>query len=217
MIAPIYLLRDLMKVTVNFSKTLQSYTACSEITIDVFSYRDVLSACINLLPLFKKHLFSSNLYSQLTLVDADRYIRNFELDFKPRSDKLYLLPTISGGVATGFDSLGNLNVFYGSSNPVSNQAIALRGIDKRIRDSVLFGKASTAFDISQRKVNRENGVLENSEDPSKGFGSIATMDAAGKAIPLHFGMVRTSGVLINQYIKHIQRGGIDTVRVADHI
>jgi predicted phage tail protein len=210
-------LRDLMKVTVNFSKTLQKYTNCNEITIDVFSYRDILSACVNLLPLFKQHLFSSNLHSQLTLVDSDRYIRDFELDFKPRSENIYLIPTISGGVATGFDSLGNLNVFYGSSSPVSNQAIALRGIDKRIRDSVLFGKASTAFDVAQRKVNRENGVLENSEDPSKGFGSLATMDAAGKAIPLHFGMVRTSGVLISQYIKHIQRGGIDTVRVADYI
>ena len=32
-----------------------------------------------------------------------------------------------------------------------------------------------------------------------------------QSIPMHFGLVRTSGVLINQHIKHIQRGGVDTV------
>jgi predicted phage tail protein len=206
-----------MKVTVKFSKTLQKIIEQSEIVIDVSSYRDVLSACVNLIPAFKSNLFSSKLYSQVTLVDRDRYIRNFELDFPPKSDIIYLIPTISGGVATGFDSLGNLNVFYGSFTNVSNQTVALRGIDRRIRDSVLFGKASTAFDVAQRKTNRLNGILENSEDPTKGFGGLATMDAAGKSIPLHFGLVRTSGVLINQHIKHIQRGGIDTVRVVDYL
>jgi predicted phage tail protein len=206
-----------MKVTVKFSKTLQKVIKQSEIVIDVHSYRDVLSACLNLIPAFRSNLFSSKLYSQITLVDSDRYIRNFELDFKPRSNTIYLIPTISGGVATGFDSLGNLNVFYGSSTAVSNQALALRGLDRRIRDSVLFGRASTAFDVAQRRPNRLNGILENSEDPTKGFGGLATMDAAGKSIPLHFGLVRTSGVLISQHIKHIQRGGIDTVRVADYL
>jgi predicted phage tail protein len=206
-----------MKVTVKFSKTLQKLVKQSEIVIDVSSYRDILSACVNLIPAFRTSLFSSKLYSQVTLVDSDRYVRYFELDFPPKSDTMYLIPTISGGAATGFDSLGNLNVFYGATTAVSNQALALRGIDRRIRDSVLFGRAATAFDVSQRKPNRLNGILENSEDPTKGFGGLATMDAAGKSIPLHFGLVRTSGVLINQYIKHIQRGGIDTVRVADYL
>ena len=206
-----------MKVTVKFSKTLQKLVKQSEIVVDVSSYRDVLSACVNLIPAFRSSLFSSKLYSQVTLVDSDRYVRSFELDFPPKSDMMYLIPTISGGAASGFDSLGNLNVFYGATTAVSNQALALRGIDRRIRDSVLFGRAATAFDVSQRKPNRLNGILENSEDPTKGFGGLATMDAAGKSIPLHFGLVRTSGVLINQHIKHIQRGGIDTVRVADYL
>ena len=43
------------------------------------------------------------------------------------------------------------------------------------------------------------------------------MAAQGQAIPLHFGLVRTSGAVISQQVKHIQRGGIDRVRVADYL
>lgn len=206
-----------MKITVLFSRILQKIVNLESIEIDVSSYRDVLSACVNLLPQFRQHFIDKRLYSQITLVDGDRYVRDFELDFKPRTPGIHLIPTISGGISTAFDSLGNLSVFYGASLPVSNQEMPLKGIDRRIRDSVLYGKASIAFDIAQRRTNRENGTLDNSEDPTRGFGALASMNAIGASIPLHFGMVRTSGAIISQYIKHIQRGGIDTVRVADYI
>jgi len=206
-----------MKVTVAFSRILQKLIQVECIEIDVTSYRDVISACVNLLPRFRGIFLSKRLYSQLTLVDGDRYVRDFELDFSPRSNYIHMIPTISGGISTAFDSLGNLSVFYGASLPVSNQEMPLKGIDRRIRDSVLYGKASIAFDVAQRRTNRENGTLDNSEDPTRGFGSLGSMNAIGTNIPLHFGMVRTSGAVINQYIKHIQRGGIDNIRVADYI
>lgn len=206
-----------MKITVAFSHILQKIIQTDRIEIDVVSYRDILSACVNLLPRFRANFLDKRLYSQLTLVDGDKYVRDFELDFKPRSDTVYMIPTISGGISTAFDSLGNLSVFYGASLPVSTQEMPLKGIDRRIRDSVLYGKASIAFDIAQRRTNRENGTLDNSEDPTRGFGSLASMNAIGASIPLHFGMVRTSGSIISQYIKHIQRGGIDNIRVADYI
>ena len=206
-----------MKITVAFSRILQKLVQVESIEIDVSSYRDIISACVNLLPQFRAHYLHKRLYSQLTLVDGDKYVRDFELDFKPRNARVYMIPTISGGISTAFDSLGNLSVFYGASLPVSSQEMPLKGIDRRIRDSVLYGKASIAFDIAQRRTNRENGTLDNSEDPTRGFGSLASMNAIGASIPLHFGMVRTSGAIISQYIKHIQRGGIDNIRVADYI
>ena len=206
-----------MKVTVHFSNLLRQFTDVTCIEVTVSSYRDVLSACLNLLPRFREHFYSQKLHKTLMLLDSDKYVRSFELDFKPKTNKIWLIPTVSGGVSSSFDSLGNLSVFYGASSPISTQEVALRGIDKRIRDSALFGKASTAFDIAQRKTNRDIGVLDNSEDPTKGFGSIAPMSASGQNVPLHFGLVRTSGVIINQYIKHIERGGVDAIRVADYI
>jgi predicted phage tail protein len=206
-----------MRVIVKFSKLLSNYTDIETIEIDVASYRDVISACLNLLPKFRQIFVSKKLYNQIVLIDQDRYIRSFELDFSPRSSSIFLVPTISGGIASSFDSLGNLNIFYGTSTTFSNQEMTLKGVDRRVRDSALFGQSQTAFDIAQRRTNRENGTLDNSEDPTRGFGSLATMNAIGSNIPLHFGMVRTSGSVINQYIKHLQRGGIDNIRVADYI
>jgi hypothetical protein len=206
-----------MKITIAFSKFLQPLTHVPSISAEVSSYRDIISACTNLFPDIKKNFLIKKLYNQLTIVDGSHYVRNFELDFSPKSTTIYMIPTISGGVSTSFDSLGNLSLFYGAGTALSNQSIELRGIDRRIRDSSLFGQADTAFDIAQRKSNREDGVLDNIEDPSKGFGSLGTMNAVGSNIPLHFGMVRTSGALINQYIKHIQRGGVDVIKVSDYI
>jgi predicted phage tail protein len=186
-----------------------------EITVD--SYRDVISACLNLLPGFRNSYFSLNLHKQLTIVDNSKVISTYELDFSPRSSDLYIVPTVSGGINSTFDSLGNLSVFYGEGLSYSNQVLDYNMLSRRILDSSLFGKADTAFDISQRKNNRETGELDNIEDPTTGFGSLGTMSAKGQSIPVHFGLVRTSGVLINQYIKHIQRGGIDTVKVSDYL
>jgi predicted phage tail protein len=206
-----------MKVTVHFSKLIQNFTHKEQIEISVDSYRDIISAFINLFPDVKKNFITKQLHKQITLIDDTHYVRNFELDFIPKTGKIYIIPTISGGISNSFDSLGNLSLFYGSSTVLSSQSVELRGIDKRIRDSSLFGKGSVAFDVAQRKSNRDNGLLDNADDPSRGFGSLGTMSAPGTNIPLHFGLVRTSGVLINQYIKHIQRGGIDTVRVSDYL
>jgi hypothetical protein len=124
-----------------------------EITVD--SYRDVISACLNLLPGFRNSYFSLNLHKQLTIVDNSKVISTYELDFSPRSSDLYIVPTVSGGINSTFDSLGNLSVFYGEGLSYSNQVLDYNMLSRRILDSSLFGKADTAFDISQRKNNRE--------------------------------------------------------------
>jgi predicted phage tail protein len=206
-----------MKITVHFSNLIAKRIAVSNICIDVSCYRDIISACINLLPDFKQVYTTLKLSKQLTIVDNNKFVEVYELDFKPRSSDIYLIPTVSGGINSIFDSLGNLSVFYGEGLAYSNQVLDYSVMLRRIRDSSLFGKADTAFDIAQRRVNRDTGSLDNVADPTTGFGSLGTMVAKGQSIPMHFGMVRTSGVLINQHIKHIQRGGIDTVKVSDYV
>jgi hypothetical protein len=206
-----------MKITVHFSNLIAKRIAVSNICIDVSCYRDIISACINLLPDFKQIYITLKLAKQLTIVDNNKLVEVYELDFKPRSSDIYLIPTVSGGINSVFDSLGNLSVFYGEGLTYSNQVLDYSVMSRRIRDSSLFGKADTAFDVSQRKINRESGSLDNVNDPTTGFGSLGTMAAKGQSIPIHFGMVRTSGVLINQHIKHIQRGGTDTVKVSDYV
>lgn len=206
-----------MRVTVQFSKLLIPYTNIDSFEIEISSYREILSACTNLLPTLKQKFKSLNLANQLVLLDGDKLVQKYELDFKPTNTLMLLVPTVSGNQSSSFDSLGNLNLFYGSSGAVSSTTAELTGLHKRIIDSSLYGKAQIAFDIAQRKTNRDSGVLDNAEDPTRGFGSLATMAPIGSSIPLHFGIVRTSGALISQYIKHIQRGGEDNIRVADYL
>lgn len=206
-----------MKITVTFSKLLRDKLNVKTIDIDVTCYRDIISACLNLMPAFASIYLSLKLDKQLTIVDGSKIINKNELDFIPKSDKIYLVPTVSGGISSVFDSLGNLSAFYGQGLTYSNELLDYSIMARRIRDSSLFGKAETAFDVSQRKTNRDTGELDNIEDPTTGFGGLGTMSVKGQSVPIHFGLVRTSGVLVNQYIKHIQRGGVDTIKVSDYL
>jgi len=179
-----------------------------EISINIDTYEDIVSF------LRTQYLHLFDVFKHFSIIDNGRLITKDILKFKVRGD-IIIVPLVSGGV--GFDSLGNLNIFYGSSSTLSNQAVALTGLAKRVTESSLFGQGQTAFDVAQRKTNRANGTLENVDDPTNGFGSIASTSGFGLPIALHFGMVRTSGAVINSYVKHIQRGGIDNIRVADYL
>jgi hypothetical protein len=178
--------------------------------LDVETYDEVISAIKNLFPKAVHSL------KHISIVDGTKLVTKEQLAFRIKTDILFVAPLISGG-ASGFDSLGNLNIMYGSSSTISNQAVALTGLAKRITESSLFGQGQTAFDVAQRKINRADGALENIDDPTTGFGSIGSTSGVGLSVPLHFGMVRTSGAIINNYVKHIQRGGIDNIRVIDYI
>jgi predicted phage tail protein len=205
-----------MPITVNFSKLLVKYTNTPSIILDASTYSDVVSACLSLFPSIKQNIIKHSLGNQLTLIDGDYLVRNYELGHAIKGDTIYIIPTVSGRNQVSFDSLGNVSLFYGSG-AVSPSTTDLSGLQKRILESSLYGKSSTAFDIAQRRKDRESGSLDAANDPTTGFGSLGTMVAPGTSIPLHFGMVRTSGALITQYIKHIQRGGVDNIKVKDYV
>lgn len=200
-----------MKTILRFAKSIASIINAAEVEIEVDSYRDVVSAIKTLFP------SAIRTFKHISIVDGTRVVTSDLLDFKVKDEVLYIAPMISGGATAGFDSLGNLSIFYGSSSTLSNQAVALTGLAKRVTESSLFGQGQTAFDVSQRKKNRADGALENIDDPTTGFGSIGTTSGLGLPVSLHYGMVRTSGAVINTYIKHIQRGGIDNIRVVDYV
>lgn len=179
---------------------------CSTTTaIDVATYEDVVS--------FVKSQYS-HVVSELKnifIVDSGKIITSDILKFRVKGD-ITIVPMISGG--TGFDSLGNLNVLYGASSTISNQAITLTGLAKRVTESSLFGQRQTALDISQRRSTNFDGTKG---DPTIGFGSITSTSGLGLPVSLHFGMVRTSGAVINTYVKHVQRGGFDVIIVEEYL
>lgn len=195
-----------MKITVTLLNPNKRVRDC--FSVDVDTYEDIVSFIKN-----QCYDFISDVKS-FFILDGDRLITSDILSFKVKND-VVIGPLIVGG--QGFDSLGNLNILYGSSSTLSNQAVALTGLAKRVTESSLFGQSKTAFDVAQRKTNRANGTLENADDPTTGFGSIASTSGFGLPLALHFGLVRTSGAIINSYVKHIQRGGIDNIRVVDYL
>lgn len=199
-----------MNITLHFAKPIARLVGASGSILEADTYAEVVSAM--------KNLFAPTLvaFKHISIIDGSRLITKEQLQFPIRSTSLHILPLIAGG-STGFDSLGNLNILYGSSSTISNQAVALTGLAKRITESSLFGQGQTAFDVAQRKLNRADGALENIDDPTTGFGSLGSTSGVGLSVPLHFGMVRTSGAIINNYVKHIQRGGLDNIRVIDYI
>jgi hypothetical protein len=199
-----------MKTTLHFLPPINKAIGLDLFTIEADTYEDVVSAIRVLFPNVIMY------YKNIFIIDSGRIITSDILKFLIKSDTLILGPIISGN-NSGMDSLGNLSILYGSSSSLSNQAVALTGLAKRVTESSLFGRGQTAFDISQRRSNRADGALEGNEDPTTGFGSIASTSGIGLPVPLHFGMVRTSGAVINTFIKHIQRGGIDNIRVVDYV
>lgn len=199
-----------MKITLKFLAPLAKKINLTDFSMEADTYEDVLSAIKSLFPT------TVSAYKHLFILDGDRVITSDIIKFKVKSASLVVGPMVLGG-NTGFDSLGNLNVLYGTNSALSNQAVALTGLAKRITESSLFGQGQTAFDTAQRRSNRADGLLEGNEDPTTGFGSIASTSGIGLSVPLHFGLVRTSGAVINTYVKHIQRGGVDNIRVVDYI
>lgn len=195
-----------MKITLTILPPIAN--SLTKLTVDVSDYEDIVSLIKNQFSLAVSKL------RNIFIIDSGKLITSDTLKFKVKGDTI-VGPVIGGGL--GFDSLGNLNIFYGTSSTLSNQAVALTGLAKRVTESALFGQGQTAFDIAQRRTNRANGTLENADDPTTGFGSIASTSGFGLPVSLHFGMVRTSGAVINSYVKHIQRGGVDSIRVIDYL
>lgn len=201
-----------MKITVIFTNALAKVLKTPKLLIDANTYRDVVSAVINLLP-NSKILATEN----VMILSGNKIISKQELDFKIKLDTIYMVPVISGGNNSGFDSLGNLLQFYGTTTALGNQEMALTGLNRRVLESSLFGKSKIAYDIAQRAANRSNNLQENVDDPSTGFGSLNISSINGQNVPLIFGRARVAGVLIGQHVKHIQRAGIDDIKVTDYI
>ena len=197
-----------MRTTVKFSSLLAAYVHEPSFEVEVANYRDVVCAVYNLFPRLKQIKIA-----KLLFVDGERVVRDSDLDFPPKSDIISIVPSIGGN--SSFDSLGNLTQFYGSSTALSSQEMAFTGLNRRILESSLFGQAQTAFDTAQRRASI--GTPDSTGDPSTGFGSLSLTSISGQYVPLHFGLVRTSGAVINQYIKHIQRGSIDDVQVSKYV
>lgn len=204
-----------MKVTLKPVDKLKEIFGLDSWEVDVSTYEDILSSCINLFPSFSEFINNISSIDFIQLIDGDSIIDKFKLKFPVKSSEIYLVPTVKGGIKV--DELNNLVVFYGGDLTATNQEINVTSFQSRVQDSFLFGKATTAFDTIYRKQQGNENTNRGSSDPSTGFGALSLSSAAGTPVPLVFGMHRVPGTIINSYIKHILRLNSDVVRVTDYV
>lgn len=193
-----------MKHIIKFSKLLNEIIDIETLEIEVSTYYDIISALYNMIPTLSK---LKN--EKLALIDGDIFITLNDLNRVPKNKEIFLVPTFGG--SSTIDSFGNLEMFYGTNTAMSANEVYMNGINKRILDSSLFGQAKTAYDIAQRTYNRNSGKTDGNNDPSTGFGSLTHTSLVGQAIPLTYGMVRTSGAIINQFTRNIQNDLTETI------
>ena len=205
-----------MKITLTISKLLKKYFSEETLELEVDTYRDIISACLNMFFSFKNQVYVDNKYELFSLVNGDRVITQDQLDFKVSSEQVYLVPTIQG-YSSIFYSQNNLDIFYGGSVGPSNEEIESSTLTRRIQDSALFGKNKTMFDITLRDAQNDAGLLEKVPDTTTSFGPLKLNSSSGQTVPISFGHVRISGTVINSYIKRISRVGTDTISVQKYV
>lgn len=193
-----------MKHTIKFSKLFKDLIPATTMDVVAESYHDIISALYNLVP----QLLNLNT-EKLALIDGDTFVTINDLYRKPKNKEIILVPSFGG--ASNIDLFGNLEMFYGNNLAMSSNEVYTVGLNKRILDSSLFGKATTAYDIAQRQLNRKLGKTDGNQDPSTGFGSLTHTSLVGQAIPLTYGMVRTSGAIVNQFSRNIQNDFTSTI------
>jgi predicted phage tail protein len=189
-----------MKVTVLITKPLQSFISKSSIDLEVFDYSDILSALKELFPAFKKFLSVNrqirDKYQDVCLVQNSKVIDLGRLRNKIQSEEpVYITPIIFGGAPTyGTESSNYYNnmkssfmyPLFGLSTATLEQ-MDLEGLNKRIADSSLFGRAENIYDVD---IRTDNDI----------FGGLKLTNIANLPVPLAYGEVRTAGNLINSYI-----------------
>jgi len=208
-------MKNSMKVTVHINKPLRYFfDDRSEISLDAIDYFDIYSALKNMFPKFEKLLNTlknaSTKFQDVVFINDSKVIdvTKFKLSVKENS-KISLTPVFFGASESyNFSNLyediksSYMYPLFGLST-ASTDSSDFEGLDKRILDSSLFGRAEQVYAAGTRKNNDT-------------FGELQINTNANLPIGLHYGMVRVAGTLINNYTKSY-RCDPDVFRVKDVI
>ncbi len=195
-----------MNVTVRITKPLQKFIPTQKLCIDVHDYNDVYSALKNMFPDFESFLNNTKKsFQDVALVQNKKVVEVKKFKFPVKEGDIYVSP-IFYGHAYGFSDLYSdiqssfMFPLFGLSTAGSEQ-MDFEGMDKRVRDSSLFGRAEDIYDVGMRK---ENDI----------FGALSLDTTANNPVPINYGLVRVSGTVINAYVKNY-RADPDEFKVSE--
>lgn len=203
-----------MKIIVKITKPLKRYFTDSEISLEVSDFEDIVSALKNLFPKFNELLSQirskTDKFQDIVLVQDKKPVDIKKYKFPlTSSSPIYVVPILFGhsnnyGFTDLYKDIKSSFLFplFGLSTAGTEQ-MDFEGLDRRIRDSSLFGRAEDIYDVG----------LRNSNDV---FGALNINTTANSPIPLNYGLIRVSGTLINAYIRNY-RADPDEFRLKDII
>jgi hypothetical protein len=185
-------------ITVVYHNSLVPFTNTKEISLEVDDYADIVSATFNLFPELDKirsDKIANNIYEDICLVDGKTVVKNNELTFPVRGDKVNVVPLIQGGQ--------DIIDFLHESQTFNFFGVSFASVDildystpqQRILDSALFGRLEALVDIDYK----ENFM----------FTDIQTTTSGRQRVPLHFGLVRIGPQVLNSYVKTLSRNSDD--------
>lgn len=203
-----------MKITVNVSKSLQKFIPIPTVTLEIVDYRDIFNFFKAQYPEFKKFVSKNKstdtTYQDVCLIHNRKVIDANQLDMPVRSkNNVFLGPIIFGAAPTYGTSSSNyynelkssfLYPLFGLST-AGYEAMDLEGLNRRVVDSSLFGRAESIYDVPFREGN----------DIFKG---LKITNTANLPVPLVYGQSRVAGNNINTYVKSY-RTNPDFFKVSD--
>lgn len=203
-----------MRITVQISKSLQKFIPVPVTSLEVTDYRDIFNFFKAQYPDFKqfisKNKSSSDKYQDVCLIQDEKVVDARKLTMPIRSpNDIFLGPVIFGAAPTYgtnssdyYNDLKNsfLYPLFGLST-ASYEAMDLEGLNRRVVDSSLFGRAENIYDVPFREGN----------DIFKG---LKVTNTANLPVPLVYGQSRVAGNNINTYIKSY-RTNPDFFKVSD--
>lgn len=227
--------------TIHFHKSLQKYTEnLPSITVDVFSYYDLLKASIDLFSklntLFKKINIDNNI--ELALI-VDKKVLSLEHIFMPATGKeIKLVPLIKGSgragmiiaaiaivvlvVATGqiqFAALGaEAAAAAGAEAVFAGVAAASTGFAITTVGQLALGIAASLFLSALQPTPKPPRIQSNTGGFRKNndiFDGLTNTTSSQAPVFLNYGETRIAGQLLSGFIKTVDHGKEDIVSVSD--
>lgn len=193
-------MKNLKNITLKVHSLLNDYIPHKEISLWVYDYLDIMNACFAQFPsLNKLRCANTNNFQDISLVD-DKIITPQTLNFQVKGETVWLLPLFSGGQTSITDYIGGTTIldFFGLTMADSN-ILDFNMMDRRILDSTLAGR----FDVLTNANYKDNYV----------FNSPQLVSSPNQDVPIHLGLVRVAGQIINSYTKSSPRATPDYTNI----
>lgn len=235
-----------MQIKIHFHKIFQPFTKVNEITIDVDDFMGLSLALQNLFPNLKRHIGFNNSsqtnahFDGISFITREKTIvtdRELYKNCMPeKHSEIWVVPCLMGGgggstssiimglafAAIAVFALPALAPAFGIATSgfggLAASGTILGGLAKSLLGFGINLILSGIMQIFQpRPKPNEPTTDANTRRNNDPFDGLANTLSAGQPIPLTYGLNRLAGQFASGYIKTINHGRDDVIKVSDYV